>query len=103
MPGCCAAMVLSNFVGTEETIRAEIKDAKLVWGKMKVLLATTSDGEVGKVQFGEAHRQNQKNQLAAQNALEAEGFKKTRPLFNTAHHHTNTGVRVWWWNKEACE
>lgn len=96
LPGSCATLVIWNFnTDNQGEIETFIKRAINDNRKLKAFMATTSSAG-DRENWGADHRQIAANQDAAEAALRACGFKRTRPLMNDKHHHPDTKIRIWW-------
>lgn len=102
MPGCCAAIVLSDFNTSDQgSIERWIRGQAIRYKHMKILIATTSitvDEDSKKredASFGAGHRQHSDCQAAARAALRRCGFHSTKKRVNEAHHHPATAVVLW--------
>lgn len=97
MTNNCAIRLISCFDCKDvDVVRAYIQNVKARCTHMKMIVATTCTGQI---QNGWDHliaRQVKGNQEAAMAALKAEGFKCTKTAYNHAHHHNDTGVKLWW-------
>ena len=95
MPFCCSAHVICDFnTSDKEKITEYIAIEKERLFYQKVLLATTSDCADGN--WAPNHRQDRMNQSAAEECLKRCGFRRLKPFFNASHHHSKSGVTLWY-------